>query len=91
VKAKLNYTHPLLHLAMASNVAISFVNENWYAAIAWGTAWTFCFMFDYFYGKRSLDLKMLQLFVTAHKGKWPSKEAEEHARDELHAFLKGSK
>ena len=82
-------THPAIHAIMALTVAWAFFIENWYAAGGWACAWLSFVSFDHLMAKMNMTMKTLELFVKAHRGKWPSKEAEDAAVKELQEFVNG--
>jgi hypothetical protein len=76
-------THPLFHLAMAANVFIAMMGENWSAAVAWSCCWLLLVGFDYKLGQLMKKIAIADLFIGAHNCKWPNEAAKEAAAQRL--------
>lgn len=84
-------TNPLVHAVHMFAIAFAGINDNWFAAAGWAVAWLSFVSYDAFLVKTKMTMKTLELFVRAHKGKWPSREAEDAAAKELQEFVEGGK
>lgn len=84
----MKHTPVYVHAGFGLCIAASFFSENWYAGVAWAVAWFAVLVSDIQRAKFAPALFAIKLFVDAHHGKWPSKEAESKAADALAEFMK---
>lgn len=84
----MKHTPVYAQVAFAGCIGVSFFTENWYAGLAWAVAWLAVLISDIQRAKFAPALFAIKLFVDAHHGKWPSKEAESKAADALAEFMK---
>ena len=81
----------LVHVATALSVFLSFMGENFPAAVAWACCWLVFVGYELHIRKVALAMKAGALFIEAHKNRWPSKEAEDKAAHALAEFTKTQK